>query len=1171
MGRGTGVYRDLTVTTPQTVYLNFGGMNLPTNGLVNISQLGNSTDTGLVCSTDQSGDGTPAGGWFNPDGTMLSSSSSEGFFVSDGSDGVYLLRGSGIPVEGIYTCSATDSSGNSRTVFVGIYNQQGGEVVIDGEIGFTLVSELTAEEPQFTLSCNSTNGPATSVIWTRDSDTVGEGTTVLNDAVAAHYTHTLTVTGRLGGVYVCTVSNSISTTASRGQNIEVASAPTNLMLIQTDATTIRVTWTPPSPLGNTIGYTVFYSSTGSNEAPVVREASTNEVELMNLAEGGSYSISLVARSQHLPSSTLTDTLDLVRVPRDLELSVADTTGTSITVSWTVAGGQVESYDIVWGTGLSTEVSGEEESYTIEGLEEGESYTITITASNAAGSTSDDITASTTPEASSLAVAAGAAGGGAAVAVVLVVVVFIIFCVLCCRRRTKQKYDPRNLDGTMFKNHSLPTSYSQGTVEVLSKSTEADDVELVSNRNGVEETAIYDNLIVPKIEEFPEELEVMEGERVAFGVRVTGTPDPKLIWYHNGVEVVPDYSRELAEDGTLSMPSAETKHSGVYQLVAHNPGGRAEREVRLTVREEEEEKKGVSAAPELIPSTGLPVTLFGNFVEQCHSNQNQAFQDQYQGLYNGDDKSTTIAINPDNKPKNRFLNICVYDDHRVTLRPLEGHKDCQTDYINGSYVDGYSQPGKFLATQGPLPVTVVDFWRLVWQERAPTIVMITNLVEGTKIKCHQYWPDKDSARFGPFEVSLIDQQTLADYTVRTLIVQLVGSSRSSLRVTHFHFTAWPDHGVPDYATPILTFHKRVVKEHPTGKGPIMVHCSAGVGRTGTFITIDHVLEQVGKENVVDIPGVINKIRHQRMKLVQTVDQYIFIHDAILESVTCGDTQIASSDLRRAIQQMADKGFAHQFAVLEQVSPRPDEVTAKFAARNPDRNRSQEFLPADKWRVALRGDHPDYINAVFINGYKQQRAFIIAQSPMQSTARDFWKMVYDRKCGVLVMLCDLVESGKETCYQYWPSSGSLTFGEFKVDLLGEELMDNSVLKTLSVTHTETGKSHQVSQFHITNWAPDGSCGKLNSVSSVVEEMTKIQRRTGNHTITVHCSDTVSRSGMFCAIATTIERCKTEGVVDVFQVVKALRVQKPGAVRTVMQYKTIFEAVLVFLDSFDTYANF
>ena len=135
-------------------------------------------------------------------------------------------------------------------------------------------------------------------------------------------------------------------------------------------------------------------------------------------------------------------------------------------------------------------------------------------------------------------------------------------------------------------------------------------------------------VVPEIVEFPEDAEVMEGERVAFGVRVTGTPDPKLIWYHNGVEVVPDYSRELGEDGTLSMPSAEAKHGGVYELVAHNPGGRAEREVRLTVREEDEEEKGVSTAHEM-PTTGIAVPFFGNFVEKCHSNQNQAFKDQYQ--------------------------------------------------------------------------------------------------------------------------------------------------------------------------------------------------------------------------------------------------------------------------------------------------------------------------------------------------------------------------------------------------------------------------------------------------------------------------------------------------------------------------------------------------------------
>ena len=142
--------------------------------------------------------------------------------------------------------------------------------------------------------------------------------------------------------------------------------------------------------------------------------------------------------------------------------------------------------------------------------------------------------------------------------------------------------------------------------------------------------------------------------------------------------------------------------------------------------------------------------------------------------------------------------------------------------------------------------MVDLWRLVWQERAPSIVMITNLEEGGKPKCQQYWPDSGTESFGPFQVSITDQQILADYTIRKLTVQvcvgvssefvwrgaevsvwcslqLSGSSERPLKVTHFHFTAWPDHRVPDYATPILAFHRRVRKEHKSSKGPMVVHC------------------------------------------------------------------------------------------------------------------------------------------------------------------------------------------------------------------------------------------------------------------------------------------------------------------------------------------------------------
>ena len=165
-------------------------------------------------------------------------------------------------------------------------------------------------------------------------------------------------------------------------------------------------------------------------------------------------------------------------------------------------------------------------------------------------------------------------------------------------------------------------------------------------------------------------------------------------------------------------------------------------------------------------------------------------------------------------------------------------------------------------------------------------MLTNLKEGNKIKCQPYWPESGKKKFGPFTVTITDQQVLADYTIRSLqakvrqhcsasylctllylMLQLDGD-RKVLKVKLFHFTAWPDHGVPDYASPILGFHRRVKSQHKPSKGPLLVHCSAGVGRTGTYIVIDNVLEQIAAEGVVDISGAIVKARNQRMKLVQT---------------------------------------------------------------------------------------------------------------------------------------------------------------------------------------------------------------------------------------------------------------------------------------------------------------
>ena len=189
-------------------------------------------------------------------------------------------------------------------------------------------SNLNGASPQFTLTCISTGGPATTVTWTRDSDTVTEGTeTVLDDRVTAQYTHTLTVTGRLGGLYTCTVANDKPFEDSTNFTVQgrtknrflfyctvlfppVASAPTNLMAVQEGLTSIRVSWSPPTPLGDTTGYRIYYSDSDSSDSMDVSGGSTDNYTLTGLQNGDSYTISIVATSQHLPSESVTLDMDV---------------------------------------------------------------------------------------------------------------------------------------------------------------------------------------------------------------------------------------------------------------------------------------------------------------------------------------------------------------------------------------------------------------------------------------------------------------------------------------------------------------------------------------------------------------------------------------------------------------------------------------------------------------------------------------------------------------------------------------------------------------------------------------------------------------------------------------------------------------------------------------------
>ncbi|XP_016407120.1 receptor-type tyrosine-protein phosphatase eta-like [Sinocyclocheilus rhinocerous] len=241
---------------------------------------------------------------------------------------------------------------------------------------------------------------------------------------------------------------------------------------------------------------------------------------------------------------------------------------------------------------------------------------------------------------------------------------------------------------------------------------------------------------------------------------------------------------------------------------------------------------------------------------------------------------TVAQAPENKAKNRYNNVLPYDSSRVKLSVLSSPFD---DYINASYMPGYTSKKEFIAAQGPLPCTVDDFWRLIWEKNVHTIVMLTKCNEQGRVKCEEYWP-AETKHFHNLTVTNTSEITLEDWTLRDFEVKNVKTAESR-SVRHFHFTAWPDHGVPE-TTELLINFRHLVREHMdqySRHSPTLVHCSAGVGRTGTFIAIDRLIFQIERDGVVDVYGIIHDLRMHRPLMVQTEDQYVFLNQCSMDII------------------------------------------------------------------------------------------------------------------------------------------------------------------------------------------------------------------------------------------------------------------------------------------------
>uniref|UniRef100_A0AAY4BJY8 Receptor-type tyrosine-protein phosphatase epsilon n=1 Tax=Denticeps clupeoides TaxID=299321 RepID=A0AAY4BJY8_9TELE len=581
--------------------------------------------------------------------------------------------------------------------------------------------------------------------------------------------------------------------------------------------------------------------------------------------------------------------------------------------------------------------------------------------------------------------------------------------------------------------------------------------------------------------------------------------------------------------------------------------------------EEQEQQTVVLLPRS-PSTSK--TYFPILVENLEdeyrirsADDGKLFREEYNSLPRGYTQGTCEEANKEeNKEKNRYPNILPYDHSRVVLTPVEGVPG--SDYINASYIDGYKDKNKFIAAQGPKPDTVADFWRMIWEQKAATIVMLTNLKERKEDKCYQYWPDQGCWTYGNIRVVVEDFTALVDYTIRKFCIQhqSTDGSKSPRLVTQLHFTSWPDFGVPFSPIGMLKFLKKVKQVNPSYAGPIVVHCSAGVGRTGTFIVIDGMIDMMYEEQKVDVFGFVTRIRDQRSQLVQTDMQYSFIYQALVEYYLYGDTELDVSSLEGHLQKLhntyapSDRvGLEEEFKKLTNMRIMKENMRTGNLPANMKKNRVLQIIPYDFNRVILsmrRGqEFTDYINASFIDGYRQKDYFIATQGPLSHTVEDFWRMVWEWKCHSIVMLTELQEREQDKCFQYWPSENSVTYSDYTVEIKGDTLSDTFSLRDLVLTHNQEKQMRMVRHFHFHGWPEIGIPAEGKGMIDIIASVQKQQQQSGNHPIVVHCSAGAGRTGTFIALSNILERVKAEGLLDVFQTVKSLRMQRPHMVQTVV----------------------
>jgi protein tyrosine phosphatase len=483
----------------------------------------------------------------------------------------------------------------------------------------------------------------------------------------------------------------------------------------------------------------------------------------------------------------------------------------------------------------------------------------------------------------------------------------------------------------------------------------------------------------------------------------------------------------------------------------------------------------------------------------------------------------------------------------------------------------------------------DFVRMLWEQQVEKVVMLTNLVEDGKQKCEKYWPEEGEIKVGEITIKLTTTQVFADYTIRRL--QLKKDGKTGQDLVHFHFTSWPDKDIPNTTWGLVDFEQRVAS-YQSSK-PIVVHCSAGVGRTGTFIALRNVMRQAEETGQMDFFQTVQRLRQDRINMVQTVDQYIFLHRAAQVAMLCIGTTVPAKDIQTRIialeskmgtgQTKMEKEFKSICSVCEvkeeqwtfEENPYTVYVDS-LSGVNSRKNRDHSILPKEMYRAKLlreRPDFGDYINAVLVPSFSKQNQQVLTQLPLPATVADFWRLVTQYQVNLIVAF-DVDQTATDlTIADYLSPSDEMTSSLFKIKKATSSSATYWRQEELVVTiKTAVGKQSQLkTKHHVTHLTSTSTALNKRTILSVIQHIKSLQQGHGDGRTLYMCRNGATYSGLVCVLSLLLDRMNNDQCLTVPLVVGAIKAVRPEVIPSMDQYKLLYEVANLHSETMREYYNF